>query len=1068
MSEGGDESDPTVLPRQPEVFEAPDRDDQAPSKFSFVETAIEMSEQRVADATQLVEEKLPTLPERDNAIANSARKSLRAQLEDIVKAHEDVKRGFISAIQEVADNEGDRSKCPSAALVFDAYERVQRIHEAMLIAFPAASAPDPAPYVAPAAAPLVIEPPMQASKAIHDDLSQWVKSRRGTNNGDLVIVKATPGVGKTHAMIETAVNEQLAGQAVIMAVRANDDHITGDNPEFLERIVSRNPLGKLALAVIVGRDETNCQNFQAVKAVMEHGYSPGQAVCPRCEYHPDRARTYGFRRCDYYGERMRADISFKNARMGGTHYPMIVTNHASVIAALSSGGGRYGSFWAANLIMFDEDCADAIETEVKITEQQCEFRSALPEHKHANAIAILLSKAIEIGKAERRSTASDDYKKPGTDQSNSNEIHSKLGSEYVGHEFHSVLEHAMLNPRQAMAELTRLLGDVADSQGFYAPAGSLIGVKSVAEINDLNVPPKALATVAEAIHTEMAHTRVLRRIVYEAVLGRPPLGSNIADVMAEVERNTDVEPMSYTCRMQCLPAEAAKGRNPGRKKDEWSFVVRKFSTFTNLTSTIVVGDAYAQKEHYEQLFERPADMIEHLSALHPDTKIIRLRHDGCGITTINKNGISDIWSVVETRMANLLLDDRRVLIYAHGSQQTQVEKYMEAAAERLGLLDWKFEHWWGGRGKDRYNGWGLTICLTDPVLNVSGIKHTVNARAFKASLKAKTDDEKLEHGRRVTIAKGGRAERHIAHRLGSSNARVALEHERVNVSELIQAINRPRPVHNGVNVLVMGASELGVEIAAQTVNITESHDIVGSGTALLIEPARDHEGFPMVHAFVTAAECGNMIRGIINHYGVFSTWFNHALLATPVDAVCPFCGAPSSIGEGKGEFINDLGINAVVNLRTRFLATALIASDPFRPLQQPSCSERHPPCLGTEHASLKGRLPLTVIEQVWSPPVKWQIVLANAPWPLRVAVRALQSDKSLRSMPAPMPPWRRSQAGGRPTLYYDPTLLDGAFTAATAISAYLEIVENQYGPEQGGRLFRPNFNPTMPPPLKAL
>ena len=106
---------------------------------------------------------------------------------------------------------------------------------------------------------------------------------------------------------------------------------------------------------------------------------------------------------------------------------------------------------------------------------------------------------------------------------------------------------------------------------------------------------------------------------------------------------------------------------------------------------------------------------------------------------------------------------------------------------------------------------------------------------------------------------------------------------------------------------------------------------------------------------------------------------------------------------------------------------------------------------------------MTVIDRVWRPPLKWQVPSLQIPWAARQAIKAMAADSSIHSIRVPMPSWRKSQPGCPPKLYYDPSLLDGAFRIDAAVSAYLNVVETQYGPERDGRLVRPNFDTGAPP-----
>lgn len=1051
---GGGGSDPYDLD--------PFGDDPTPNSLAFALQANAQAAQIAEDARRLVEHQLTTIPEYDNAVAKSARKSSLAQLASIEALRDVVAQIADAARQEVVDS-GDPNKCPSAGRVVDASSLLVAPYQKLLATLPKIDEPDAPPIAAAPVLPPNVEAPMQASQAVHDDLKKWVTPRRSSESGELAVVKATAGVGKTYAMIGVAIDEQLAGQRVVVASRTKDQLI-GDHPELVERLITRNPLGKVALAVIVGRGEHNCKEWDSVKAATEHGYSPGQSVCLKCDYYPDNATVYGWSPCDYYGERIRAHLLSRGARIGShNHYPMIVTNHASVVAAHSSQGGRWGGFWAADLILFDEDPTDSIETDLILTEEQCRFRSPLRENRHANMAAILLTKAIEVGKGERTEAKSNNFKKPGTGQHNAHPVHGRRSSDYVGNELHEALGRATASCQQTvmMPALERVLCDVADSQGFHVNPGDLLGVVTAAAINQQGIPPKALSDMGAAIHAEMNHALALQRIVYKKVFGHNPPQSTLAEILAELDKHTDVEPLSYTCRLECLAADTAKGR----KKDEWRFVVREFTPFANHKSSIVIGDAYAQKEHYEQLFLRPAHMIEHVSSLHGDTNIYRLQHDQCTIGQLRAGGLVDVLSVVENRMREMVRPGDRVLIYGHQVLRHKISQWMEAVADQLGVVQWEYEHWWGGRGKDQYNGWEHTFCISDPILNLSGIKHVTNARAFRDSLAAKTDDTKLEHGGRIEIADAGRAKNNTLHALSSSHERITLEHERMNVAEVTQAIHRGRPVHNPTNIVIVGAPELSIEIAAQTINVTESERLDGHGGATLIEPARDHEGFPMVHAFVTEAECKKLLRAILNHYGVFSPWMNHALLAAPVDDDRPSSGTSLFRGQ-TAEKLNDCGYPAVATKEqgTELPVSAGIRPDPVaepHPLSMPEDARLTD---GARDASRKERRSMTVIRRVWDPPLKWLVPSLQTPWAARQAIKALAADPSIQSIRAPMPSWRKSQPGCPPKLYYDPTLLGGGFRIDSAVSAYLNIIETQYGPERDGRLVRPNFN-EGPPPL---
>jgi hypothetical protein len=397
---------------------------------------------------------------------------------------------------------------------------------------------------------------------------------------------------------------------------------------------------------------------------------------------------------------------------------------------------------------------------------------------------------------------------------------------------------------------------------------------------------------------------------------------------------------------------------------------------------------------------------------------------------------------------------------------------MEEVAAKRGITEWAYEHWWGGRGKDQYNGWEFTYCISDPVQSLSGIAHVANARAFRDSLRTTDPDEKILFGRKVEVHTGKHG---VIQALSSGHPRLAMEHERQNVAELTQAMHRSRPVHHGVNVTVMGEMEQSVDLVAQTHTIVPTEyrkERISASRRKKNKKTRQVVG--TIDAFVSPKETWAAIQAIIDWFGVFSPLFSHALLTSSVTF--------SMIPQNPEKNLNDSGVGSVVLKGSSFKTTdptpksldfpelgiqPLVdhlhgvgsqvpgAADPALPLIADP-----PPAAPLEAAPNLG----TVIDRVWNPPVYWQLLTSKGSLPkaVREALLGLPKRDDLRSTSATR--WASWQTkfktvggGKRPMIYFDPST-----SAQEALALFYEIVDNQYGPVVHGQLFRPTAQLDVP------
>lgn len=1099
MNQDGDGGDPFELD--------PFGESEYDPSLAFAFVASQQAREHADRASSFVRKQLSDYPDRVNQYSRSARKSVEQQLQDIQVLAHDVSQAHELAARSTTGTREFEDACQFSV---NSFHELRALYEQLMHTASQIGAPDPSfPTAAqPAINPQNLLDPRPASQKVHDDLDQWLSGRIGNDRGDLVVVKATPGVGKTHAMIQAAYREHQRRRRVIFSVRTKE-MINSPTSELVQRFNKMSPTGKLQLAVIYGRDETNCFKHETVEAVMAHGYAPGPSVCSQCEYYPSNNQIYGLGICPYYQERIYADIAAKGARRNSFNkYPLVLTTHASPIAAFSIQGGRYGSFWSNDLLMFDEDPTDAMEVDTVLSEQQCSFRSISPNTVDAGVVATLFSQAITIGKQERKNAASEGFRAPGSREINSHPIHSKYDSSYTGQALVDLLDRSLqtlcLSSVIQASTLGATLRSVIDSSGFHVAPGALATVTDGSDINRLDVPPKSLSTIADAIHGEMSHALQLRRIVYQNNMGHPPRSTDPVELLRELEDHTDVEPMSYVTRLECLPADPEKGRT----HDEWRFVTREFRPLANNTSTVVVGDAYAQHAHYEQLFNRKADMIDVVSELHPDARFIRVTDGGCGISELRRGGLQRLLAYIEPQLRELAKPTDRVLVYGHEELRPKVEQWLETVAHHTGV-QWAYEHWWGGRGKDQYNGWEVTICLSDPVLSMSGIKHVANARAYRASVRARDPDEKLLHAQRCEITSSRRG---AVHALRSSHPRISLEHDRMNVAELTQALHRSRPAHNAVTCIAYGEMEQSPDLIAQT------ELVVGPEDRRRKSPAprkRTTQHVTTVDTFVTVDETLAAMLAILDHYGVYSSWFAHSLVV-PVgeggvlpeggsnltQTVPPGGTAVSTMYHGKSSFSEDIDCAVAIVDPTVFnrpplktVGSTTYQSRPHpnlvppeggseqvpgdKPRKRPSARRGATEPAGAPRRPVERSVeplpnPRTIIERVWHPPVYWQLLKSARALPKavetahsRLAVMAKTPGTGISAKPTSRwPAWAEGfmSGGRRPTLFWNSNLLQ----IDAALRVYYEIVENQYGPTAKGRLLRPRAVSRPPSSLSAV
>lgn len=984
--------------------------------LEFALTAAEQAKEKLEIAEDLVPLLLSTYASRQNPIAASARKALQLSFEELRAAV--AMCGFDADV--AAHSEGGSGVQRKAAdNAIRAYDEVVRLTDEMahiISAVPSEDAPEN--IAAPKPLPATQSWAQVAAKTQSETLA-WIQQVRG-QTGQLLILKPSPSTGKTRAMIYAAYNEQAARRRVTMSSRVKGVLVD----ELAPRIRQGKPY--VRLHVVTGRDEENCLNFENVQAVQAHGYAPGQAVCIGCDHYPRNAYPSGMPVCEYYASRMRARNDSQAARRGQHEYPIIATTHAGLVSAFQTGGGQYGSFWASHTIFVDEDPTEALEPTVALTPSQATFSSTRVEDRPVSLFARVCEKAFEIAEEERGNARHWGYKLRdlgGRVTKEPDPVHSEHGSAYAAQDLHALMEQAYrtvvrgLVKRDVNAQhMLGLLRDVADHH-YTPPAGSLWGATDPSVLNML-VPPVGLARVAETIYNELTLEGDLQAFLYQLVHSTHPSG-DATEIHDKLASRTEVGRTSYAVRLE-------------HGKTGWQFVVQDAANLRSHDANIVVGDAYAHEEHYRQLFHKPSptdgnadpvtllDLVAHFPS---DTTLLRIQTKST-IGYLEKGNFQINEALLESALARFR--GKRVLLYGHQSwMRPRVESMMSWAADKYGIVEWAYEHWWGGRGKDQYKDFDACIVVSEPVFNIGAMLHTVNARAFRTALRSPDAMEKLEHGRRIGFEPSTHG---LAQAFRKAHWRLRQEHERMNENELAQAIHRVRPLINPRTVVLMGNSlDLSRDLLAGTVTVQPSY----SKEAPPSEADRGALVENAMQSFLSLSEIERSIEAILEWHGVCGTIFTHALFQWDL---------LHFLSERQSEVETDDpdSERRVWSLTNCKLTGSSAPSDGF------------------------DRGLLTLPDRVWNPPVQWERLNARIKAHGHRARRAMADVK------------KRCRHTGfyRPSWYVGPGPGYGFFSNAgvdklAVRGLFREILECQYGPVVDGKLYTPRAKP-MPSSWKEM
>jgi hypothetical protein len=153
---------------------------------------------------------------------------------------------------------------------------------------------------------------------------------------EVLVLRATPGLGKTTEIIEVIKNSE---RKVILAEPTKE----------MARTVFEQFLDDTNL--LKGRDKENCMRYSQVELIAAKGYMPGKVICPSCPYSPSKL----FQNCCEYFRQF-----FTISRVKVTTYEQALELHFA---------GKID----ASLLVLDEDPSRALFQKVEITANQLHF-----------------------------------------------------------------------------------------------------------------------------------------------------------------------------------------------------------------------------------------------------------------------------------------------------------------------------------------------------------------------------------------------------------------------------------------------------------------------------------------------------------------------------------------------------------------------------------------------------------------------------------------------------------------------------------------------------------------------
>lgn len=655
--------------------------------------------------------------------------------------------------------------------------------------------------------------------------------------GHMVVLAPSPGTGKSRGMMEAATYEQNARRRVGYAVLSR-----AQIPEAAERL--RSSGSTVRLIVIEGRHNGNCMYMDQVNVATSAGFSPGSTVCPSCPMYPGFS---GGRRnvCGYYKARIDASRDRFFAAMGMRVPAIILTTHASAVQGSHITTRRYQGFWAFDTLFLDEDPTGSIVQQYEITEEMLTFsaRDANGNPTGPTWGTMVLREAMKKAMEERKAAEERGFVLHGSPD----RVHTRgHGSTYAGSDLHALLEPIARAHRHT---LKGLASAVVDGMSDRPEKGEIMNLDAAGVA--ARFPSRYLAPLFAALDVEI---------------------TTIAEARAA---GVDLEP-AYRVHLDLVPTE------DGHRA---AFRVHDFRKYANGQTNLVIGDAYADIDHYEGLFGRyrrdgKVQIIKHRATWPTTSTLIRI------VTRAGSKHLNNHTQLLEHLEKNVrpILEmerGRRIVFYCHLAMKGDFAAWVEGVREELEILEYAIEHWGSGRGKDTYKDFDTFVAVTEFVPNIGALMHEANTVAALAS----TSNTRVAHWSAYAPREGASR---FAQSLMNASPFLQAAFRRKATDELAQAVHRIRPAipsetGRQKRAYVMGhlvpwTDEL-IAATAATAVVDSGNDDVDLETEALDRGAR----FAVTEtlSLITEREVAGAIVEVFRNLQCWSHSFAHCLISVP-------------------------------------------------------------------------------------------------------------------------------------------------------------------------------------------
>lgn len=528
-------------------------------------------------------------------------------------------------------------------------------------------------------------------------------------------VQADPGLGKSRALHELAVRQQQAGKFVVVSMFTLENiEGTGDDmlPARIAETVRRLNIMSTRSSYLPapGRNEDSCTGIVQIrgKPVPSHdvvtqvsakGQMPGSVVCRQCNLWPATLRDLGMdvlpNTCGYWRARTMIGAARQKAKWRPLIYtpPIVGVTHAGAAAFTDADHG----IGTPDVVITDEDCTGALETELVLDHDT--LQASTGDFAATSLFAAILRTACAAAKEQRNQVAG---------MRAWNRTHTYYSTCLASRELHTLLADAfqLVGGPARYPNLEYLLEEVrgeipsTDTTKVYLQAGLL----------DL-LPSASFAALADVLRSELgfAHHLTVR-------------AKRSAAEQGAFKKLVEKSDLSYACRLE------SNGEG-GQRHSDWQFVVRTQRSMPWPQAAHLYGDAYANKAHVDHMFKQQVHLVEARAELPDTVKVWWHPSNEFSKKHLEEHGMARVQKIIEDHLTQHAQPGDSALIYMH---KDLIPKLQIPDGVRIlwDLDDIAFEHWWGGRGKDRYKGVKFTFAVSAPIANLGAMAHTANARRF--------------------------------------------------------------------------------------------------------------------------------------------------------------------------------------------------------------------------------------------------------------------------------------------------------------------------------------------------